>query len=740
MFKKILLFVFVSIFVLNIAFSSEHFSKLDATSKYLLHKLNRSLKDNSDKLLKRLNKHPFSTRNGKTYVSLLFEANQEIDSSDLLALNCIYLVKTGNIYSLELPLDNLDELLSKYWVTRVQFSREFKRNLDKSKVHLRVNEVHSGTNIPYPLQGENVIIGIFDTGIDFNHPDFSDTNGTRILYLWDMSDQSSQNPPRGFDWGKEYTKIDIDGSPHLVIQKDFNGHGTHVAGCAAGNGNGKAQFKGIAPKSKLIVVKGVRDPYGSTFDDGDIIAGCNYIFSKADELSLPCVINLSLSSLLGSHDGEDLLSKSLDNLVAQKNGRIIVASAGNAGNYQIHSGGIISAGDNRDLLVDPVINICELFPTVCPDDPYYFMTGAEVWVDLQVLDSIFVFAIDQFNFDLIGGWGFSAHENYSNVPLFTFEGYLYGFFDQATATQGDSQNLFVFIGNEGDTSIPVNQHLWLITFSAKNSGKIDTWSLVPIGSQYQINTPNQRFPSDNFMTIGSPAVAKNVISVGSYVTKNSFTNVFGELVDYSDSLTIGQISLFSSRGPSRDGRILPTILAPGEYIFSALSSDANLNDELSNSVDPSGIYVGMNGTSMSAPQVAGAIALLLQVDPNLNYSEVIELVKRACRVDSFTGNIPNNNAGWGKLDVLKLVQFVSSVENSSSNSNVPLLSPNPTSGLVMLTSEGKIENVEIYDLFGRRLDFSNENDFLDLSSAPIGVYLVRVTIGGKTLLKHLVKY
>lgn len=740
MLKKIIFFVLVSILVCSSAFSIEHFSKLDATSKYLLQELNKSLKDKNDKLLSRLNKHPFTTRKGKTYVSLLIEVNQEINSSDLLKLNCSNIVKAGNIYSLKVPLDKLDELLSIEWITRVQFSKQYKLNLDKSRVEIHANEVHNGTNLPYSVLGENVVIGIFDTGIDFNHPDFSDEYGTRILYLWDMSDETSQNPPSGFDWGREYTKVEIDNSPHLIFQKDYSGHGTHVAGIAAGNGKGKSQFQGIAPKAKLIVVKGVRDPYGSLFEDGDIIAGCNYIFSKADELGLPCVINLSLGSVLGSKDGEDLLSKALDNLVTQKNGRIIVAGAGNVGDSQVHSGGILSKGERRDLLVYPVVNICELFPQQCPDDPFYFMTGAEVWTDLQVLDSIYIFAVIPSSYTLIGGWGFSANQDYSNVPLFTVDGDLVGILKLFTAFQNNSQNILLFIGNGGDSTIPINQYYWLITFLAKDSGRIDTWSAIPIGSQYPINTPHPRFPSDNFMTIGSPAVAKNVVSVGSYVSKNSFTNILGNQIDYSNFLTIGQISSFSSRGPSRDGRILPTILAPGEYVFSALSSMGNLGEGDSNSIDPSGIYVGERGTSMSAPHVTGAIALLLQVLPNLNSSQIIELIKRAGREDDFTGNLPNNNAGWGKLDVLRLVQFITSAENQSNNIDDAILFPNPTNDYAWLISDKPIENVEILDLFGRNVEVRYENNVIDLSASLNGVYYLKAKIGNKTITKHLIKF
>lgn len=364
------------------------------------------------------------------------------------------------------------------------------------------------------------------------------------------------------------------------------------------------------------------------------------------------------------------------------------------------------------------------------------MTGEDVWTDLDVLDSIFVFAVATFSNNLIGGWRFSANQDYSNIPLFDSDGYLFGFFDQLTAYQNNSQNILVLIGNGGDITIPVNQYYWLITFSAKNSERIDTWIAIPLGSQYQIYTLNPRFTSDNFMTIGSPAVAKSVVSVGSYVTKNSFINVLGNLIDYSNSIVIGQISPFYSRGLSRDGRIL----ASGEWVFSARSSQTNIINADTATVDISGTYVGIKGTSMSAPHVTGAIALLLHVTQNLNYSQVIELVKKAGSEDAFTGNLPNNNAGWWKLDVLRLMQFITSVEIKSGNLDDARLSPNPTRDFAHLISNKQIENIEIVDLFDRSLDVRIEKNVIDMSANPNGVYYVKARIGNETIIKHLIKF
>lgn len=739
MIMRIISLAFLLPFVIYLANSSVNSTKLDAYSKCILQKVNDDMKKGSNRLLHRLNMHPFTTVAGITFVSMLLEVSDVPDYYEFQKLGCRDIIQSGSVFSLKVPFENFQNLLSKNWIKKAALSKKYKMNLDKSRSEIKADLVHTGINLPSSFQGENVIIGIFDTGIDFNHSDFSDENGTRILFLWDMSDETAQNPPVGFNWGREYTKTDIDQSPNVVLQKDFHGHGTHVAGIACGNGTGKASFKGIAPKSKIIVVKGVRNPYDDSFDDGDIIAGCSYIFSKAEELGMPCVINLSLGDLTGSHDGEDLLSKALDNLVSANKGRVIVVAAGNAGEYEIHSGGFVTSNERKDLLINP-LNLCYFFPDMCPDLSNFFLTGGDIWAERNVLDSIYLFAIDRSSFDITFLRGFSANMDYSNVQLFSNNDELLGIFEQWTQEQDNSHNVQFYISNGGDTNVYVQRYYWLITLVAKNSGRVDSWTAIPIGSQYQISTPNSRFPSDNFMTVGSPGVAKNVVCVGSYVSKNSFTNILGREIDYSSQINLGQISTFSSRGPSRDGRTLPTILAPGQFVFSALSTMVNPNELDSNVIDVSGIYIGEQGTSMSAPHVTGAIALLLQFKPDLDYSQIIELVKKAGRNDSFTGSLPNNNAGWGKLDVLKLLQFVTSAENPNYSIKDFQITPNPTNSFVRIPTDENVEIIEVTNLFGRKLQIPLDNNVLDLSSQSSGVYFIKAKTNGKIQMKPIIKY
>ena len=161
------------------------------------------------------------------------------------------------------------------------------------------------------------MVGIIDTGIDVAHPAFQSGGSTRIVnYLHQETDE-------------EFTKADIDaGNADGSI--DVIGHGTHVAGIAAGNGAGSPsnKWRGVAPDADLAIVK-------TTFDTADIAVAVKHIFDLADTRSQPCVVNLSLGGHFGAHDGSSVVERMLDDLSGD--GRVVVVSAGNEGNDSIHA-------------------------------------------------------------------------------------------------------------------------------------------------------------------------------------------------------------------------------------------------------------------------------------------------------------------------------------------------------------------------------------------------------------------
>src|SRR5262249_18338556 len=183
-----------------------------------------------------------------------------------------------------------------------------------------------------------IIVGEVDTGIDWSSDDFKKPDGTtRILNIWDQT--VAGTPPAGFAIGTEWTSAQI--NANLCTHHDTDGHGTHVMGTAAadgaatGNAQPAFQFTGMAPKADIIVV-------ATTFQTADIIDGVNYIFQKAAALGKNAVVNLSLGSQFGAHDGTEDFDTAMNAMTGP--GKIICVAAGNDGNAGIHCKQLVPPG------------------------------------------------------------------------------------------------------------------------------------------------------------------------------------------------------------------------------------------------------------------------------------------------------------------------------------------------------------------------------------------------------------
>jgi subtilisin family serine protease len=191
---------------------------------------------------------------------------------------------------------------------------------------------------------------------------------------------------------------------------------------------------------------------------------------------------------------------------------------------------------------------------------------------------------------------------------------------------------------------------WTIRVTASSgSGRIDGWAVLDIFDN-EFDPPY----GNTDMTVGSPATATKILAVGAYTTKSQWTDKCGRFWD--THVTLQAIAPFSSKGPTRDGRIKPDITAPGMWIASALSKDVtetNCPDGMNSLfvLTSDNTYWIMTGTSMATPHMAGGVALLFQQNPNLNWSDIKNIVQSNARTDSFTGATPNNTWGAGKLRV-----------------------------------------------------------------------------------------
>jgi minor extracellular serine protease Vpr len=655
-------------------------------------------------------RHPYNLRqiNGEWWVGVFLKVREGSGSGFLSAIGARNITVIGSIVSAEVPVQRIPDLAR---LDQVQFIETAgRRNTlnTQGRISINADKVHNGTDLPRAYHGEGVVVGVIDSGIDFTHPDFSDNNGSRIQYLYEYTGTSQ------LEWSKQQ----IDTQPELVTQRDLDdgvGHGTHVAGTAAGGGRHNSEYTGIAPKSDIIFVKGM---VNGGFSDNNVIGGSQYIFEKAAQMGKPAVINLSLGSNFGPLDGTSLYEQALSDLTGP--GKIIVAAAGNEGFDLIHAGGTLS----------PTTRYATFILANNPGQ-----SAVNMWYKPGVISQVAVaaFVLDE-NQELffLGSSEFVPAGGFMDYTPIQFEQNIVGYIGVDAQTTADPRNgdgnIQIEIVGDPENNVNVNEIIWTIVYDTQTQGKFDMWafggefwpSIVGIAADFPGIV---ELPGNSNSTVGSPASAEKIISVGSYVTTNSWTDIDNQARQWGNPdptrqtenqvvPQIGQKSYFSSVGPTRDGRIAPDISAPGELIFSPLSSHLTEGQGYQRYlVLQGGKYVASQGTSMASPHVAGVVALMLQINPELTYEQVLDILRETARTDSFTGSVPNNLFGYGKVDAYEAVRKTIEIYGAPGGPSATLryFDPESEQRLIILDSFAPVDSGFVF----------GTNRYLDMAKASV---------------------
>ncbi|MFN7959723.1 MAG: S8 family serine peptidase [Thermoanaerobaculia bacterium] len=513
----------------------------------------------------------------------------------------------ANVLVAELPPEALSGLEGCPGIRRAEAPRQLQANLDEARGPATGLQAALQS---FPLDGQGVVVGLVDTGLDWRHPDFQNPNGSSRLELFAHAhfDQATQRST--FD---QFDPAALDaalGGGGAVPQGDPMGHGTHCASIAAGNGlasNGR--YRGVAPGAALMAVR------SEPLLDTHTIWGIRRIFELAG--ARPAVVSLSLGSHLGPHDG----TTAIENVIARESGpgRIVVVAAGNEGGDRIHFRGELTAGQ-------------ELVIPVRIDDPSFQFV--DVWVVRGDEVSVLIETPD--------GAQHPADGQEVRTVFGTFEAH----FQEDPINRDQNLTLFVAGGRRN--------HIWKIRLAAARvvHGEVHAWA----GSN---NGSSQLFGdgADSDFTVGMPGTEERAVTVASVVSKNRFETAQGVLS--TPGLAVGGLSPFSSRGPTRYGGLKPDIAAPGQYITAALAGGSEMATQprFLQRHDPSGKYISIQGTSMATPFVAGLIALLLQREPRLTPEEIQQRLRITARRDAQTGRVWDRGWGFGKLDAAALLAY-----------------------------------------------------------------------------------
>ncbi len=603
-------------------------------------------------------------------------------------------MSTGTILGMRVSLLDLLTLVASPDVIYIEPDWKTEPKLDKSVPAIGADVVHAP---PTSDTGENVIIGAVDTGIDYEHLDFrydSDGDGfeesSRIMSIWDQTSGL---------FGAYYSNGQIESdiangfgpSEGIVREGDTEGHGTHVMGIAAGDGSSSdAGMVGVAPGAEIIAVK-------TSFYTSDILSGVSYVFDQAEQAGLPAVVNLSLGGHEGPHDGTSLFEQGLDELL-DRPGRAIVVSAGNEGDVPLHVSRTL-AGNSATFSVDPKSDSLEL----C------------LWYPGQSSFTIVVTPPAGSPLTVTTGMAGNSTSVSGTVTV-----------DNASSGVNPENN-------DNEALITLSQlttaALWNITVTdAGGGGRFDGWITSNDGTIGG---------GDSSSTIDEPGNAKDVITVGAFNTKAQWPSLAGEQ-DFSSSSPVGSLSYFSSIGPTRDGRQKPELTAPGAWICSARSSSSATAAYL---INPDLVHTMNLGTSMSAPHVTGVVALMLSLDSQLTPSEIKNILTETATQDSFTGTVPNESWGWGKVNASDAVAALNSSSEQGSTEEVTVtLAANPvasTATFVYSLPSGTTEaRLHVIDISGRSvldtlLSVGGTQytwDLIDSSGRPLanGLYLFTI--------------
>ncbi|HKQ57658.1 MAG TPA: S8 family serine peptidase [Candidatus Eisenbacteria bacterium] len=482
------------------------------------------------------------------------------------------------------------------------------------------------------LNGAGVIVANVDTGVDYDHEDFKDALGnTRILSIWDQTNGAGP-APAGFGYGTEWTQAQINSLASTA--GDTHGHGSHTMGSAAGDGSqinaGSAPaftYAGMAPMADIIVVDGSTT---GSFSRTQMLDAATYVFGRATALGKNAVINMSIGSQSGPKDGTDPFELGIDALAGP--GKIVVMSAGNDRGQPVHAEWFPG-----NPAVTHVISSATASPRFTAIRGYYE-------------------ASEQLNVSITAPGG-------AVVGPVALGGISGGYPGPATA------NGNVYIEN-GVSLTSTGDKLVYIELNAATGAVISgTWTITftPViigaaGGEIDLFRTSTNMTTSNFVVGNQPseeiisgiATSVNSLAAGAYVTRRNWTDCSGTGGVGFGQPVAGNVANFSSPGPTRDGRMKPDVSAPGTAIASARSLDIAAACGTPDA-DLAGLRHVMNqGTSMAAPHVTGAVALLYQKYGALTPAQVQALIHGRAIVDGFVtgfGAAPNKDFGWGKLNL-----------------------------------------------------------------------------------------
>lgn len=663
------------------------------------------------------------------------------DIAALEALGVKVNLQLDGILTARLPLSAIPALEQLEFVKYIEAGVPVRQMLDKARPAAGVDKVHAAEWLDMAYTGKGVVVGVIDGGFDYTHPAFYDAEGKlRIKRVWDQYELDSvvggfKTPPifEKYGYGREFV---FDGScqPWNGDIAD-NSHGTHVLGIAAGSKSSvSTEYYGIAPDAEIILMshRYARGDKGMLLlpNNVNISEAMAYIYDYADSVGKPCVINLSYGNYVGPHDGTSPFDLVADQL--QGPGRVLVGSMGNYGNDAVHVSKTFTGADDT-----PLQSMLAYKITPSKSD-----VGGEIdiWGDKGMAFDLKIAIVkksDGSEADAMETMDVALPEG--TTKEYTFSSRAIGNVIVTTEVNpiNGKPHAFVTLNLE---SLNGKSFAVGVIVTPRTAGTVHAWADA-IYTTFSEDVPDGWTPGNKEMTICEiGGTGKEIISVGAYVTKNSYTEAGSTQNKYTDE-TLGALATFSSVGPTIDGRMKPDVIAPGTFIASAVNSMDSYKSvyPTASSVVWNGRtynYSYMQGTSMAAPFVTGVVATWLQAHPTLDSDAIRQVLQKTAINDEYTTPA---TCGYGKIDAYaglkEVLALAAEIEGTEADATAASFVVRHVGNALLLSFARPLGQTEVrlYDASGIRL----QSHTLDVSEAghtftlpmqdlPHGLYLLRV--------------
>lgn len=608
----------------------------------------------------------------------------------------------GDLITCLIPADIINKVQQLSGVKYIQLATGVNKTMDEAKISANVNKIIEGNELPADFNGEGVIIGIIDNGVDYGHVNFWDSNKEtlRISRVWDQN--RTGTPPQGYDYGEE-----LDSQEEILAAVSDNvdeTHGTHVTGIAAGSDNtGNHNYSGVAPGAEIVFVS-LNSNDMVEGDNTTVIDGINYIFNYAEAQNKPCVINMSLGSFLGPRDGSSAFDQMADEL--QGPGRLLVGSVGNDGSSRAHLSRHFEAGE-RDTL-KTFFDYIYTYPRVM---------CLEVWGDEGM-----EFSFTPIVYNTVDRMVISEGETLTVSPQ-SVQDRKYVFTSEKDGATGNvdvyselnpfNNKLHLYV----DVNFYMNENICSgFYITSESQGTVHVWSDNIYGRFGSMGMDGFEDGNDESTMGEIGGSGKRIISVGAYTTRNHSKNMG---IVYPSGEKLGELASFSSYGPTPDGRIKPEITAPGTYIISSLSSVYDGSKRVEERVEWNGQkypFGYMQGTSMASPFVAGVLAVWLQAFPEMTPEQAKEIIAGTAVRDEFAGHTEGYDHKWGagKLDawngLKECIKTASSIGSVSSELKSAVIWKSQDNISILFSENMNNVDVLVYDLQGRMVDSIHYTD------------------------------